>query len=108
MNLKNSLKQLADPFYLWKKSKLDCVSAWGAGRHHWPGQDEQDRPQKIFCGVFWVMRAWQEAGLALLVRWCCLSCPAEHAAAQSTYHRGLNSYLLCLNANQERSLFAQN
>lgn len=52
MNLKNSLKQLADPFYLWKKSKLDCVSAWGAGRHHWPGQDEQDRPQKIFCGVF--------------------------------------------------------
>lgn len=29
VNLKNSLKQLADPFYLWKKSKLDCVSAWG-------------------------------------------------------------------------------
>ncbi|KAM4794730.1 solute carrier family 26 member 9 [Rhinophrynus dorsalis] len=25
VNLKNSLKQLADPFYLWKKSKLDCV-----------------------------------------------------------------------------------
>ncbi|XP_056413998.1 solute carrier family 26 member 9 isoform X1 [Hyla sarda] len=24
VNLKNSLKQLADPFYLWKKSKLDC------------------------------------------------------------------------------------
>ncbi|NXD01076.1 S26A9 protein, partial [Certhia familiaris] len=30
VNLKNSLKQLADPFYLWKKSKLDCVSAWVA------------------------------------------------------------------------------
>ncbi|XP_069612359.1 solute carrier family 26 member 9 isoform X2 [Ranitomeya imitator] len=25
VNLKNSLKQLADPFYLWKKSKLDCT-----------------------------------------------------------------------------------
>ncbi|NXM86598.1 S26A9 protein, partial [Oenanthe oenanthe] len=25
VNLKNSLKQLADPFYLWKKSKLDCL-----------------------------------------------------------------------------------
>ncbi|XP_019402087.1 PREDICTED: solute carrier family 26 member 9 [Crocodylus porosus] len=25
VNLKNSLKQLADPFYLWKKSKLDCM-----------------------------------------------------------------------------------
>ncbi|XP_018412759.1 PREDICTED: solute carrier family 26 member 9 [Nanorana parkeri] len=24
VNLKNSLKQLADPFYLWSKSKLDC------------------------------------------------------------------------------------
>ncbi|XP_068121647.1 solute carrier family 26 member 9 isoform X1 [Hyperolius riggenbachi] len=24
VNLKNSLKQLADPFYLWKKNKLDC------------------------------------------------------------------------------------
>ncbi|MEE6493565.1 hypothetical protein FKM82_016890 [Ascaphus truei] len=24
VNLKNSLKQLSDPFYLWKKSKLDC------------------------------------------------------------------------------------
>ncbi|KAI4563448.1 hypothetical protein MJT46_019804, partial [Ovis ammon polii x Ovis aries] len=24
VNLKNSLKQLADPYYLWKKSKLDC------------------------------------------------------------------------------------
>lgn len=33
VNLKNSLKQLADPFYLWKKSKLDCVSAWGGRRH---------------------------------------------------------------------------
>lgn len=33
VNLKNSLKQLADPFYLWKKSKLDCVSAWDG----WPG-----------------------------------------------------------------------
>ncbi|NXD31460.1 S26A9 protein, partial [Spelaeornis formosus] len=48
VNLKNSLKQLADPFYLWKKSKLDCVSAWGGGRHH---QDEQDRPQKVSCGL---------------------------------------------------------
>ncbi|NXB74302.1 S26A9 protein, partial [Donacobius atricapilla] len=25
VNLKNSLKQLADPFYLWQKSKLDCL-----------------------------------------------------------------------------------
>ncbi|XP_034978163.1 solute carrier family 26 member 9 [Zootoca vivipara] len=25
VNLKNSLKQLTDPYYLWKKSKLDCV-----------------------------------------------------------------------------------
>ncbi|NWI57888.1 S26A9 protein, partial [Calyptomena viridis] len=25
VNLKNSLKQLVDPFYLWKKSKLDCL-----------------------------------------------------------------------------------
>eukprot|EP00069_Balaena_mysticetus_P018235 bmy_02378T0 len=25
VNLKNSLKQLADPYYLWRKSKLDCV-----------------------------------------------------------------------------------
>ncbi|KAM5239015.1 solute carrier family 26 member 9 [Ctenodactylus gundi] len=24
VNLKNSLKQLTDPYYLWKKSKLDC------------------------------------------------------------------------------------
>ncbi|XP_008266728.1 solute carrier family 26 member 9 [Oryctolagus cuniculus] len=24
VNLKNSLKQLADPYYLWKKNKLDC------------------------------------------------------------------------------------
>ncbi|XP_029789031.1 solute carrier family 26 member 9 [Suricata suricatta] len=24
VNLKNSLKQLADPYYLWKKSRLDC------------------------------------------------------------------------------------
>ncbi|XP_036923031.1 solute carrier family 26 member 9 [Sturnira hondurensis] len=24
VNLKNSLKQLADPYYLWRKSKLDC------------------------------------------------------------------------------------
>ncbi|XP_069489271.1 solute carrier family 26 member 9 [Ambystoma mexicanum] len=24
VNLKNSLKQLADPFYLWKKSRMDC------------------------------------------------------------------------------------
>ncbi|XP_047561466.1 solute carrier family 26 member 9 isoform X1 [Lutra lutra] len=24
VNLKNSLRQLADPYYLWKKSKLDC------------------------------------------------------------------------------------
>ncbi|XP_055975125.1 solute carrier family 26 member 9 [Sorex fumeus] len=24
VNLKNSLKQLADPFYLWRRSKLDC------------------------------------------------------------------------------------
>lgn len=29
VNLKNSLKQLADPYYLWRKSKLDCV---GTGR----------------------------------------------------------------------------
>lgn len=29
VNLKNSLKQLADPYYLWRKSKLDCV---GIGR----------------------------------------------------------------------------
>lgn len=108
MNLKNSLKQLADPFYLWKKSKLDCVSAWGAGRHHLARQNEQDRPQKAFCGVFGGVSPLQGVGLALLVRWCSLSCPAEHAAAQSTYQRGLNSYLLCLNANQVRSLFAQN
>lgn len=26
VNLKNSLLQLSDPYYLWKKSKLDCVS----------------------------------------------------------------------------------
>lgn len=26
VNLKNSLKQLSDPYYLWRKSKLDCVS----------------------------------------------------------------------------------
>uniref|UniRef100_H3B3L2 STAS domain-containing protein n=2 Tax=Latimeria chalumnae TaxID=7897 RepID=H3B3L2_LATCH len=25
VNLKNSLKQLSDPYYLWKKSKLDCI-----------------------------------------------------------------------------------
>ncbi|XP_025891910.1 solute carrier family 26 member 9 [Nothoprocta perdicaria] len=25
VNLKNSLKQLADPFYLWRKSRLDCL-----------------------------------------------------------------------------------
>ncbi|KAL2295318.1 hypothetical protein Nmel_017730 [Mimus melanotis] len=54
VNLKNSLKQLADPFYLWKKSKLDCVSAGVVGGITWPGQDEQGRPQKVFCGVFWV------------------------------------------------------
>lgn len=29
VNLKNSLKQLADPYYLWRRSKLDCV---GIGR----------------------------------------------------------------------------
>lgn len=26
INLKNTLLQLSDPYYLWKKSKLDCVS----------------------------------------------------------------------------------
>lgn len=26
VNLKNTLLQLSDPYYLWKKSKLDCVS----------------------------------------------------------------------------------
>lgn len=32
VNLKNSLKQLADPYYLWKKSKLDCVGiGWPLG-----------------------------------------------------------------------------
>lgn len=32
VNLKNSLKQLADPYYLWKKSKLDCVGIeWPLG-----------------------------------------------------------------------------
>lgn len=40
MNLKNSLKQLADPFYLWKKSKLDCVSAWGWVENPWWQQGE--------------------------------------------------------------------
>ena len=32
VNLKNTLLQLSDPYYLWKKSKLDCVSwkAWHA------------------------------------------------------------------------------
>lgn len=30
VNLKNSLRQLADPYYLWKKSKLDCVGIGGA------------------------------------------------------------------------------
>lgn len=29
VNLKNSLRQLADPYYLWKKSKLDCVGIGG-------------------------------------------------------------------------------
>ncbi|KAJ8016882.1 hypothetical protein DPEC_G00011960 [Dallia pectoralis] len=27
VNLKNTLLQLADPYYLWKKSKLDCVKS---------------------------------------------------------------------------------
>lgn len=32
VNLKNSLKQLADPYYLWKKNKLDCVGiGWPLG-----------------------------------------------------------------------------
>lgn len=30
VNLKNSLKQLSDPYYLWRKSKLDCVSVGDA------------------------------------------------------------------------------
>lgn len=25
VNLKNTILQLADPYFLWKKSKLDCV-----------------------------------------------------------------------------------
>ncbi|NWR24789.1 S26A9 protein, partial [Emberiza fucata] len=55
VNLKNSLKQLADPFYLWKKSKLDCVSAWGCWEAS-PGQGSTSRtdPQKGFSGVLGV------------------------------------------------------
>ena len=26
VNLKNTLLQLSDPYYLWQKSRLDCVS----------------------------------------------------------------------------------
>lgn len=26
VNLKNTLLQLSDPFYMWKKNRLDCVS----------------------------------------------------------------------------------
>lgn len=36
VNLKNSLKQLADPYYLWRKSKLDCVSTGQPGEHPCP------------------------------------------------------------------------
>uniref|UniRef100_G1RWZ6 Solute carrier family 26 member 9 n=1 Tax=Nomascus leucogenys TaxID=61853 RepID=G1RWZ6_NOMLE len=39
VNLKNSLKQLTDPYYLWRKSKLDCVSIGqplGTGHVHVP------------------------------------------------------------------------
>ena len=50
VNLKNSLKQLADPYYLWKKSKLDCVSS----RRPWvpvmPGTPGTAAPQAWhFC-----------------------------------------------------------
>lgn len=31
VNLKNSLKQLTDPYYLWRKSKLDCVGSGQLG-----------------------------------------------------------------------------
>ena len=31
VNLKNTLLQLSDPYYLWQKSRLDCVSL---GMHH--------------------------------------------------------------------------
>lgn len=37
VNLKNSLKQLSDPYYLWRKSKLDCVSVgWSPVTHRCP------------------------------------------------------------------------
>lgn len=35
VNLKNTLLQLSDPYYLWKKSKLDCVSQSIGGNIAW-------------------------------------------------------------------------
>lgn len=49
VNLKNSLKQLTDPYYLWRKSKLDCSKWLHAGpghghRHLCEPQDLQQGP----------------------------------------------------------------
>lgn len=78
VNLKNSLKQLADPFYLWKKSKLDCVSARGRAGDPW------SQPGEV--GFAPVPPAPRSA--------------SPGRAARRAYHGGLNYYLLCLNANQ--------
>lgn len=77
VNLKNSLKQLADPFYLWKKSKLDCVSAWGrvggtslpdagSSAHDSARQrpGKQTRPQQVFGE----QEGGMKVGFSLLVR----------------------------------------
>lgn len=68
VNLKNSLKQLADPFYLWKKSKLDCVSAWGrlGGR----GRVDRPTPRQVFAGQEGSLSPLQKAGFALSMRSC--------------------------------------
>lgn len=68
VNLKNSLKQLADPFYLWKKSKLDCVSAWGrlGGR----GRVGRPAPRQVFGGQEGSLIPLQKVGSALPMRSC--------------------------------------
>lgn len=45
INLKNTLLQLSDPYYLWKKSKLDCVS-----QIHYSLSD-QDMPRTLRLSV---------------------------------------------------------
>lgn len=51
VNLKNSLKQLADPYYLWRRSKLDCVgTGWPPSTHPCPCLSPSPMACQFFLG----------------------------------------------------------